>query len=113
MPKYCQIIVEQIAREHGVHSDSTATETQIEGIVKDTVAEYWLYGPEDLKLFMDVFPHYIYTRFIEPFMPKNIIIVREEHTAKRSDVDEHEWTKSLNKLATTTLRKLYSAIERR
>ena len=37
MPKYCQIIVEQLAREHGIYSDSTVTETQIEGLVKDAV----------------------------------------------------------------------------
>lgn len=64
MPKYCQIIVEQLAREHGIHSDSMATETQIEGLVKDAVTEFWLYGPEEVKLLMDVFPDCIYTKFI-------------------------------------------------
>ena len=151
MPKYCQIIVEQLAREHGMHSDSAATETQIEGLVKDAVTEFWLYGPEELKLLLDVFPDCIYTKFIEPFMPKKMLrcssllrtsfsfeahpltvweptspegwakanihnpfnIVREEHTAKRSEVDEYEWAKSLNKLASTTLWKLDSAVERR
>lgn len=39
--------------------------------------------------------------------------VKEEHTALRSEVDEYEWTKSLNKLAATTTRKLDSAVERR